>query len=317
MEYKEVEPKNSPYLARLEYLEKKPKKLFYWGEIPEFDGETEVSTRFPEEGVGRPKTVAIVGARKMTPYGEAIAYKAAAELASRGVIIVSGLAAGIDAAAHKGALSVKGRTIAFLGTEITNIYPPQNRELFSRILKSGGAVFSEYGPRDLLECRMKTDSFLKRNRLISGVADAVIVVEADIKSGSLNTAGHALSQGVPVFAVPGDLNRQMSRGCNRLFNKGVSAYLSADDVLAILFKKPKKRSVIKNLTSKRLIDNPDEEAVVKAINSGVRYNEEILLFIRSFIDSEFDASRFMAAVTTLEIKGVIRSLDNNQWVISR
>ena len=316
MEYKDILVRDSPYLKRLEYLLDAPKKLFYYGSVPEFDGMTEGSPRFPEEGVGRPKTVAIVGARKMTPYGEEIAFKMAAELASRGVIIASGMAAGIDAAAHKGALSVQGKTIAFLGTEITNIYPSQNRKLFSEIIASGGAVFSEYGPGELLECRLKTDSFLMRNRLISGVSDAVIIVEADIKSGSLNTAGHALSQGVPVFAVPGDINRQMSRGCNKLFNKGAVALTSSDDVLEVLFKKPRKKSVIKSLTSKKLIENPDEEAVVMAINSGARDSEEILSFIRSSIDEKFDASRFMTTITTLEIKGVVRAMEGGQWMFS-
>ena len=317
MEYKEIKPVDSPYLKRLDYLEDRPQKLYYWGTIPDLDGKTEASTRFPEEGMGRPKTVAIVGARKMTNYGEMIAYKIAAELASRGVIIASGMAVGIDSAAHKGALSVKGKTIAFLGTEINNIYPRQNQELFSRIIRSGGAVFSEYGPGELLECRLKTDSFLRRNRLISGVADAVVVVEADTRSGSLNTACHALSQGVPLFAVPGDINRQMSQGCNRLFNKGAAALISADDVLEILFKKPRrKKSVLKSLASMKLIDNKDEEMIVKAISQGVRYSEEILLYIQSFLEEKFDASRFMAAITTLEIKGVVKNLDGTQWVLS-
>ena len=315
MEYKDIKPENSAYLERLKYLAEPPEKLYYWGKIPEFDGETEVSPRFPDEGVGRPKTVAIVGSRKMTPYGESIAYKTAADLATRGVIIVSGMALGIDAMAHRGALSVRGRTIAFLGTEITNIYPRQNRELFSRIIDSGGAVLSEYNQGELMDCRLKTDSFLKRNRLISGVADAVIVIEADVKSGSLNTAGHALSQGVPLFAVPGDINRQMSQGCNRLFNKGAAALLSADDVLEILYKKPRKKT-IKNLVSKKLVKTPDEEKILKALQSGVRYNEEILMFIKSFLDPNFNASKFLIAATTLEIRGVIKKMDGGQWVLS-
>lgn len=316
MEYKDITPVNSPFLARLNYLEEPPEKLYFYGKIPEFDGKTEASVRFPDE-IGRPKTVAIVGSRKMTNYGKEIAFRISAELASRGVIIASGLALGIDATAHKGALSVGGKTIAFLGTEITKIYPPRNKGLFEEIIKSGGAVFSEYAPGDAPGYRLGTDSFLRRNRLISGISDAVIVVEADERSGSLNTACHALSQGVPLFAIPGDINRQMSQGVNRLFNKGATAIFSADDVLEILYKKKprRKKTILENLEAKNLVETEDEGLVVKALVSGARYNTEILEYIKEET-SDFDAGRFMTAVTTLEIKGVIHSLDGNGWEIS-
>ena len=314
MEYKDIKPSSSPYLKRLTYLSDPPKKLFFYGKIPDFDGKTEASKRFPEE-FGRPKTVAIVGARKMTSYGESIAFKIASELASRGVIIASGMALGIDASAHKGALSVGGKTIAFLGTEITNIYPPQNRGLFDEILESNGAVFSEYGPGELEACRLGTDSFLRRNRLIAGISDAVIVVEADIKSGSLNTATHAMSEGIPVFAVPGDINRQMSRGCNKLLSKGAFAYTSVDDILEVLYSKPKRKTK-KSLKSRNLVDSKDEEFIVEAISKTAGFRDEILDFIRENLDSSFDISRFLTAIMTLELKNVVIKEGDSKWILA-
>lgn len=311
MEYQDINPVKSPYLNRLNFLENPPEKLYFYGKIPDFDDKTEASPRFPEE-IGRPKTVAIVGARKMTKYGEEIAKDIASKLAKLGIIIASGMAIGIDSAAHRGALSVGGKTIAFLGTEITKIYPDKNRKLFQEIIETGGAVFSEYGPGELESFRLSADSFLNRNRLISGVSDAVIVVEADIKSGSLNTASHALSQGVPVFAVPGDLNRQMSRGCNKLLDKGASVFLSVDDVLEVLYKK--KRKLNKNPVSKSLLDTKDEELIVQALNSGLRYYDEILMAVQD-TDSNFDASRFLTAIMTLELKNIVVKENDNQWIL--
>ena len=143
MEIKSIFLSKSKYLDRLSYLKKPPEKLYYYGKIPEYNGVSELNSRFPAEGVGRPKTVAIVGARKMTAYGEAWAFRFAKELAELGVIVVSGLATGVDAAAHRGALAAKGCTIAFLGTPIDKVYPAENQRLFEEILAQGGCVLSE------------------------------------------------------------------------------------------------------------------------------------------------------------------------------
>ena len=208
MEIKTVFPAENVYLKRLKCLKKAPKKLSFYGKIPENEGDLAINPRFSFEKPGRPRTVAIVGARKMTAYGETWAFQLAKELAEMGVVIVSGMATGIDAAAHRGALAAGGRTIAFLGTPIDKIYPAENVGLFHEILDNSGAVLSEIAAEE--EYYPKT-SFLERNRLIAGVADAVIIVEADLRSGSLNTAAHALEQGVPLFALPGDVSRQMSQ----------------------------------------------------------------------------------------------------------
>ena len=310
MEIKEVFLSDSDYLKRLEYLEDSPNKLFYYGEIPKNEGDLESSSRFPLEGKGRPRTVAIVGARKMTAYGEAWAFKLAKELAEMGVIIVSGMAVGIDAAAHRGALAGGGRTIAFLGTPINRVYPAENAGLFREILDKNGCVFSEIA---VGEKYYPKTSFLERNRLISAISDAVIIIEADLRSGSLNTASHALEQGVPLFALPGDVSRQMSRGCNQLFNKGASAVNCVEDVLNVLFSGSVRHR------RKQKIDlfgsTPDETEVLKALSCGISSGEEILDKIRKK-KPNFDVSRFNMAITMLEIRGIVKREYNNQWILS-
>ena len=313
MEIKRAFPKDNKYLARLNSLEKPPKELYYYGVLPELKGKSEPNPRFPLEGEGRPKTVAIVGARKMTAYGETLAFKFAKELAELGVIIVSGMAIGIDAAAHRGALAAGGRTIAFLGTPIDKIYPAENEGLFQEILDNNGAVLSEYAPGENIGPRLATDSFLNRNRLISGLSDAVIIIEADLRSGSLNTASHALEQGVPLFAVPGDVTRQMSRGCNNLFNKGAAAAVAVEDVLNAILPgsvRHQKKQKIELFGS-----TPDETAVLRLLVKGITSGEEIVEKI-SKKDSTFDFSRFNIAITMLEIRGIVKREYGNQWVLS-
>ena len=159
----------------------------------------------------RPKVVSIVGSRRCTRYGEAIAYKTAYELAEKGIMIVSGMAYGIDAFAHRGCLDAGGTTIAVLGTPIDYIYPASNRSLAERILQKGG-ILSEYAPGT----QTRNWHFLERNRIVSGLADALLIVEASDHSGTLTTASLALDQGKDVFVVPGDITRPMSVGCKRL-----------------------------------------------------------------------------------------------------
>ena len=310
MEIKKIFPKDNKYLECLNAIEKPPKELYYYGVLPKFSGKSEPSPRFPLEGEGRPKTVAIVGARKMTAYGETLAFKFAKELAELGIIIVSGMATGIDSAAHRGALAAGGRTIAFLGTPINKIYPSENTGLFRKILDNNGLVLSEIAVD--AEYYPKT-SFLERNRLISGISDAVIIVEADLRSGSLNTASHALEQGVPLFAVPGDVTRQMSRGCNNLFNKGATAITSVDDVLNAILPgsvRHQKKQKIELFGS-----TPDEMLVLKTLARGITSGEEIIKRITKK-DKTFDFSRFNIAITMLEIRGIVKREYGNQWILS-
>jgi DNA processing protein len=171
-------------------------------------------------------SVAIVGSRRATLYGRAVAKRLASELAEMGFTIVSGLARGIDAAAHEGALDVGGKTVAVLGCGVDLVYPPEHIGLYEKIKKTG-LVISEFPmgrPADRY-------TFPARNRLVSGLSQAVIVVESDVNGGSMITAHMAAEQGRHVFAVPGRVDQSASRGCHELIREGATLIRSAQDII--------------------------------------------------------------------------------------
>lgn len=175
--------------------------------------------------------VALVGSRKHSPYGGAVATALAKGLAQLGFVIVSGLAHGIDARAHEACLQVGGRTVAVLGTGPDRIYPANHRELARRIVVESGAVLTEYPPGTTVQPHL----FPIRNRILSGLCHATIVVEARDRSGTLITARHCLDQGRELFAVPGQIDKPESRGTNRLIASGQARLLTGvEDVLAEL-----------------------------------------------------------------------------------
>jgi DNA processing protein len=171
--------------------------------------------------------VAIVGSRRTTLYGQAVAKKFGAELARLGFCVVSGLARGIDTAAHEGALSVGGKTAAVLGTGIDIIYPPENLALYRRIETEGGAVLSEFP----FGRRADRQSFAMRNRIVAGMCEATIVVESDVDGGAMITARFAGEQGRLIFAVPGRIDQNTSAGCHQLIRDGATLMTSVDDLL--------------------------------------------------------------------------------------
>jgi DNA processing protein len=174
--------------------------------------------------------VAIVGSRRTTLYGQATAKKLGAELARLGFCVVSGLARGIDTAAHEGALSVGGKTAAVLGTGIDIIYPPENLELYRRIEAEGGAIVSEFP----FGRRADKQSFAMRNRIVAGMSEAVVVVESDVSGGAMITARFAGEQGRQLFAVPGRIDQPTSAGCHQLIRDGATLLTSVDDILSEL-----------------------------------------------------------------------------------
>lgn len=180
------------------------------------------------DGLRRP-SVAIVGTRAATPYGRRIAHRMAQELGAAGCCIVSGLALGIDAAAHEGALAAGAPTTGVLGGGHRCFFPRRNRELAERMLQAGGAVLSPFEP----DAHAEPWQFLARNALVAALADAVVVVEAPARSGALNTAGWAAGR-VPVLAVPGDVDRAHVAGCHALIRDGAILARDAADVLEVL-----------------------------------------------------------------------------------
>lgn len=275
----------------------------------------------------RPKTVAIVGSRHKTRYGEEVAYKIAYELAKKGVIIVSGLAFGIDSVAHKACLDAGGTTVAVLGTPIDQIYPTQHKPLAREIVAQGGVVMSEYAPRnvsskapfapgefiDKLTGERRQDprgAFLHRNRLVAGLSDVVVVVEAAEKSGSLNTAAHALEQGKEVFAVPGNITNPYSQGCNKLIRQGATPYTELDDLLRILFPEAYTRHHKKSGQTLLFGDTEEETSILRTLAEGMRDGEEIMHALG------ISVSDFNQTMTLLEIKGAVRALGANKWSLS-
>ncbi|MCL2116874.1 MAG: DNA-processing protein DprA [Planctomycetaceae bacterium] len=170
--------------------------------------------------------IAIVGTRHTTHYGRTQAERLAAELSQSGFTIVSGLARGIDGAAHRGALAANGRTIAVLGSGLLNLFPAEHRQLADEVTEHG-ALISEYVP----DQRPDKGTFPQRNRIVSGLSLGVLIVEAPRKSGALITASQAGEQGREVFAVPGPVDHESSRGCHRLIRDGAILVESADDIL--------------------------------------------------------------------------------------
>lgn len=172
-------------------------------------------------------SIAVVGTRRCTRYGVDLAEAFGAAIARSGWTTVSGLARGIDTAAHRGCLQFAGHAVAVLGSGIDVCYPSENRKLYDQIVETGGAIVSEYSPGTPPD-RWR---FPARNRIIAAISDAVVVVEAAVTGGALITARLAAEQGRPVFVVPGDVDREMSEGCNRLIRDGAHPVLGSDDLL--------------------------------------------------------------------------------------
>ena len=302
----QISPLESNFTEVLESIVLKPKTLYFRGKMPE-----NVS-----KGVGKPpeqtrtkrsKTVAIVGSRHNTKYGEEVAYELAYELSKYGVVIVSGLAYGIDTIAHRGCLDGGGITVAVLGTAIDNIYPKPHEAVARKIIEQNGAIISEYAPGTH---PFPKTSFLERNRLISGLSDIVVIVEAAERSGSLNTATHAIEQGKTVFAVPGNITNPYSQGCNKLIRQGAIPYTGPDDVLRELFPEEfiKKR---RKLSRQSLIGDTDAETLVLvALSNGLRAGEQVMAA------THLPPEVFNQTVTLLEIKARVRSLGANNWTLA-
>ena len=265
--------------------------------------------------------VAIVGAREATQYGIGCAERLAADLAARGITIISGLARGIDSAAHRGALRAGGRTIAVLGSGVDVIYPPENRRLALEVAE-GGAVVSQFAPGT----PPLAGYFPVRNRVIAGLSLGVVVVEAAEKSGSLITAGLAGELGREVMAVPGPLTSLMSRGAHRLIQDGAALVQGWEDVVGQL---PLRfRDQVKPVAVPANAGGPDRLAHgLHAEGHADREagNDESLLLLRVIgqepvgIDQIIERSglapgRASALLMTLEIEGRIRQLEGKRFV---
>lgn len=187
-------------------------------------------------------TVGIVGSRNCTEYGRKVASEFAEKLSKRGICVISGMAIGIDGIAHNAAILGEGKTVAVLGGGFNHIFPPENEWLFHKILENGGCIISEYPP----ETEPDKNKFPIRNRIISGLSDAVLVVEATHRSGSTITAKYSKEEGKPVFAVPNDIYTPTGVGTNRLIQGGAILATEPDQIMTEIGWKKAKKSIQKN-----------------------------------------------------------------------
>jgi len=275
------------YPAILRSLNKPPSQLFWAGLEPWVWQDA-------------PK-VAIVGSRKASAYGLAITAKIAGELAEGGVVVISGLAFGIDAAAHRGALQAGGVTVAVLPTSLSRIYPAAHQLLSNQILTQNGCLISEYAAGSITF----KENFIARNRIVSGLADILIITEATINSGSLHTARFALDQGKTVMAAPGNITSSTSEGCNNLIKSGAVPVTAADDVWLALGYMAKKKA-----RPRPFRGSEQERVVLQLIGDGVTNQEELALA------SQIDSAAIASALTMLEITGQIRPQGSGHWTVS-
>jgi len=299
---------DSAYPDRLRNIYDPPLVLYVKGNLPYIDDEP---------------VVGVVGTRKCTPYGITTAEKVGYDLSRHGIIVVTGIAKGIDTAATGGALRGGSQVIGVIGSGIDVIYPPENKSVFDDIL-SFGAIISEYPPGTPA---VKTH-FPARNRIISGISLGVAVIEAPLKSGALITASRALEQGRDVFSLPGNVDAAACEGSNALLREGAIPFISAEDIIdeyielypdkiKIRHKEARKKS-FDNTTKVDYIDlgnlldklEGDEKRVVEAIGQGSVNTDEIIT------KTGLQAQKTLTALTMLELGGHILRNKNGKWEIT-
>jgi DNA processing protein len=275
------------YPARLKEIDQAPPVLYLRGELR------------PEDGWA----VAIVGTRRVTVYGRQVTEEIAACLAANGVVVVSGLARGVDAIAHDAALKAGGRTYAVLGSGVDRIYPPEHTRLAERIIAQG-ALISDYAPGTPPD----GVNFPPRNRIISGLSTAVVVIEAGETSGALITASFAGDQGRDVFAVPGNIHAPQSIGTNRLIQQGAHPLLKPEDLLEELdlLQVPAKRAARTVLPVDAL-----EAQLYRQLGSEPIHVDEIRAL------SGLPIEIVSATLTVMELKGMVRQVGPMSFVVAR
>ena len=274
------------YPEQLHHISTAPYALYVKGKLPDKNK----------------KTIAIVGARECSPYGECMAKKFAESLARAGIQIVSGMARGIDSFAQRGALEAGGESYAILGCGVDVCYPRDAIELYMNLQENGG-VISEFpvGTKPLPQ------HFPARNRIISGMADAILVIEAKERSGSLITADMALEQGKEVYALPGPINSELSKGCNTLIKQGAGVLLSPEELL-----EDWGLMVGKNQQNNNLMKFPLESAenIVYSCLDFYPKNLEQLLNM-----TQYSVSELLDILMGLELKGYIKEISKNNYAI--
>ena len=258
------------------------------------------------------KRAAVIGARRCTPYGEKYAVEFARALAEMGVEIISGMARGIDGMGHRGALLGGGKTYAVLGCGVDVCYPKEHIGLYTDILEQGGGILSEQPPGT----PPLAHHFPARNRIISGLSDAVLVMEAGRKSGSLITVDMALEQGRDVYALPGPVNSSLSDGCNRLIRQGAGILLSPEDLaeewgLDGNALRPAGTAPGKKAGKNEKELETEEKLVYSCLGLYPKGVDQVAA------ETKLDIKSVMELLVTLELEGYIREISKNQYIIAR
>jgi DNA processing protein len=284
-----ITPECSSYPKSLREIHAPPIVLYVWGELQERD----------HHGIG------IIGARRTTHYGTDSAKKLSYQLAYAGLTVVSGLARGIDTAAHQGALAAKGRTIAVIGSGLSRLYPPENEALAEKIRSGHGAIVSEFS----MEIEPDRQTFPMRNRIISGWSHGILVVEAGLNSGALITAAQALEQGRSVYAVPGHINAPSAMGSNRLIQQGAKLVMDASDILDDLQILLPNAKALPQAAARELPPLSDEEQLVY---DSIEPTETAIdkIAVRSGLPSASVSS----ALLRLELKRLVKQLPGKYFV---
>jgi len=259
--------------------------------------------------------VAVVGSRRCSTYGENASEMLSRDLAANGVCVVSGLARGIDTAAHRGAISAKGRTIAVLGTGIDGVYPKENAKLVAQILESGGAIVSQF-PLNTPPLR---DNFPYRNRIISGLSLGVLLVEASERSGSLITARLAMEQNREVLAVPGNITSKNSFGTNYLIKSGAKLVQQWQDVVSELPAEISASILPPVIDGEKAKENNQPELIPAGLNENEsviwrRLSADEATHIDSLLEeSELSFGDLSAALLGLEMRELVRTLPGKNY----
>jgi DNA processing protein len=286
MTVKKLTKQDSAYPYPLRDIAGPPEELFYVGADP-------------SAWIDRPR-VAMVGSRAVSAYGREVTARLARELAERGVVIISGLALGVDGIAHQACLDAGGTTVAVLANGLDKIYPATHTRLAEAILSRGGTIMSEYAA-GMPGFKW---NFIARNRIVAGLAQALLITEAAEKSGTLHTAKFALEQGREVLAVPGNITSPGSVGANNLIKTGAVPVTGIDDILYTLG--------LEHTHSAQVLrrgDTPEEQTILTMIYGGTTDGHTLLT------KSGLATAKFSQALTMLEISGKIRALGNNLWTI--
>jgi DNA processing protein len=275
------------YPQRLKEIEQPPPVLYLRGEL------------LPDDNWA----VAIVGTRRVTSYGRQVTEEIASFLAAHGITVVSGMARGVDAIAHNAALKAGGRTLAVLGSGVDKIYPPENRALAEQIFSQGG-VLSDYAPGTPPESL----NFPPRNRIISGLSMAVVVIEAGETSGALITAEFAAEQGREVFAVPGNIFAPQSKGTNKLIQQGALPLLSASDIMQAL----NLTRIGQQKAARKAL--PADEVEAKLLTT---LGEEPMHVDELRNQTGLPVEKVSATLVMMELKGMVRQVGSMQYVAVR